>query len=143
MDTSLQCWQSLFIIWFHSLALPHVLPSVHHLVSQPCISTCSPMCAYLNRRLTSDLLQIYLNLSVHSICIYRQSAIMLHIPVMMLTRHKQGIYCLFLVFIMTGMCSMTVVMTIVITTIVIYIETEEELCKIADRSLVSGCRSGV
>ena len=68
---------------------------------------------------------------------------MLHIPVMMLTRHKQGIYCLFLVFIMTGMCSMTVVMTIVMTTIVIYIKTEKELCKIADRSLVSGCRSGV
>jgi len=92
-------------------------------------------------------------------------AVVLHIPVMMMTKRKQVIYCLFLVFTMTGMCSITAILTVDTIDMLLFfclhhdwyvqhdssddnsksnncdIKTEKELCKIADRSLVSRCRS--
>ena len=40
------------------------------------------------------------------------TAVMLHIPVMMKTKHEQYIPCLCLVNIMTGTCSITAILTV-------------------------------
>ena len=122
----------------------------------------------LNRQLTSDSLQVVLKLCVCTAFVPIVSiAVMLHIPVMMLTRHKQVINCLFLVFIMTGMCSITAILTVDTSDMFFFsglhrdlyvqhnssgdngdsnnsnITKGKEICTRADRSLMIECRSRV